>query len=233
MTSNFIKCPFCAKEIRFDAIKCDACGNLLIKGKNYAHYEITERTQALIPQNFEIAIIIGMAAIFPSIFSEFIDENNSLISWIFLFGNIFTIKLLLYFRKYLKNFEATKAIKLVNWQIIFIILAAVMQFFAIISQSKLINLFNFALVLYLFAAIVIAIIMGISLQKIKNDFVGLLKECGIAYTYLLPFGLLLEFIGYGINNRAISIFGSCIVMNIPIVIMIMIFIRAKEFENKK
>lgn len=89
--------------------------------------------------------------------------------------------------------------------------------------------FLFAIVVFVFY-IVVNIRLGVLLQKIKNDFVGLLKELGMSLTFLLPINLLIIGVGGVMENQAITILGR-VLDCVPYAIMIMIFLRAKKLTT--
>ena len=63
--------------------------------------------------------------------------------------------------------------------------------------------------------------------KIKNDIVGLLKELGIAIIICFPISTIISISGEIYNENYVR-FVSSIIENIPLAIMIVIFMKAKK-----
>lgn len=234
-------CPYCKEEIKAEAVKCKHCSEFLNSNKNQLSVNsnlIIEYT--IQPQRFNFAIILGVISIILSFFDVFNDiEYSSRISWkITLYSGISYIWLWFCFRKYLKNFKSTRAINITNWIIVISIFSFLLEIFtkAIPDTSyadewqDTDNLSVGILVFWIITIIVSVIVYikaGIIYQKIKNDSVGLLKQFGMSVAFLLPFVILIYFIGTVLENDIISLIATAI-DNIPTIIMILIFIRAKK-----
>ena len=88
----------------------------------------------------------------------------------------------------------------------------------------------FLIILYILVLIfylIVTIKLGNNLLKIKNDFVGLLKELGISIIIFMPISTFVILTAEFAESNSLRIIGS-ILENIPFIIMILIFIRAKK-----
>lgn len=237
-------CPYCKEEIKIDAIKCKHCKEFL-----NLHTKSTENSsktnKGIVHQNFNTAIFVGVLSILLS-FVEVNNINNQTNEFnltITLFSGFSYLWLWLFFRKYLLNFNDTKAIILTNWIVVMNILMLLLDFAIAISESlntnseewhKYDSLAILLLILntvFSIINIVIYINAGIAFQKIRNDYVGLLKEFGMSVAYILPIQLFLLLVGITLENNTFIFLGT-VFNNISNVILIMIFIRAKKkLEN--
>lgn len=232
------KCPYCAEVINKDAIKCKHCGEIL----SQEYFEQIHKKEsvpiALIPQNFTWAIVIALT----SICLSFIDEFSDDVTTITLLSSASLIYLWFLFRKYLTNFKDEKAIMWINW-----IIAMEVSFAIIIYLSDIFPAFNsesdewtkydslglfffICIIILMIASIYVYIKAGISIQKIKDDFIGLLKELGMSITYLLPITFILFFVGIIIHNTEIKLVAE-VIDSISTIIMILIFQRAINFQK--
>lgn len=195
--------------------------------------------QSINPQDFTYAIFAAALSIILSFASYLIDDDNSKLYWkITIFTLFAEVRLWLYFRKYLENFKATKAIILTGWNIAMTISFGILEILLKIlpdegATEEWQDAETYALLLFVFfiviaiSSFIVWVKLGIALQKIKNDFIGLLKELGMSIAFLFPAVILLVIAGGIIENKTISLLGIAL-SNIPTVIMIMIFVRAKK-----
>lgn len=236
MNSDTKLCPFCAEEINKDAIKCKHCKEFLNIAEKST--DTTFYPKSIATQNFRLAIGIAIISIILSILDNYFDSNDDLSYRLSIFSTIAEICVLFYFRKYLENFKADKAIIMVNW---YIALTIILGLLSIITKAipeidtsdewKNTDTIMLLSIIVMISFIIVSIKTGISLQKIKNDTVGLLKELGMALSYLLPitilFLFLLGIVGGVMENKTISTIAS-ILLNVPTIIMIIIFLRAQN-----
>jgi hypothetical protein len=201
--------------------------------------DIFEREKRIEYQNFDAAIFIGVLTIilyYCFYFSPEPYKNLASIIW-----SIINIIFWFSFRKYLQNFHAKSSIYWVNWNIVLVI--AFYIFYDLVFRnvkylsgdlfSTLIIIFDVFMIIFRTYA---RIRLGISLRKIKSDFIGLLKELGGVYCYLeapLFFftRVFLPDIAFLKNNVVFHIFIYAI-YNIPTIILIVIFLRAKKYYRE-
>lgn len=239
-------CPFCGEEIKIEAIKCKHCGEFLNKTEGKVTIESKEliNEKKISPQNFNTAIVVAIIYVVLSIFTSIDSENKTFVQEFrgTLYYTIFSIWLWLLFKKYISNYKSDKIQTLIYWSISFDVVIGFLSVFLTAAdkyneQSEWTNDDTFILFLG-FSAIVIMILylivtvkLGNGLIKMKDDFVGLLKELGISLIIVLPISLFLSISGAIYNSNSVTIIAS-VIGNIPYFIMILIFIRAKKQLTK-
>jgi hypothetical protein len=202
--------------------------------------------QTIAPQNFKLAECLGFLAII-SLFAQNCSDPMSDANDVFLTVNsIAYIWLLFCFKKYLKNFKSEEVTARTSWYIALNIGGALIGSTAMVIKDTNIGavfkntpgIYSSLMVIGLLIVIgitIMSILVGDTLRKIENDFVGLLKECGLTTMCLLPLVYLLMFIkGFAHFDTRFPeytipvqiMFG--LIMDIPTVIMIMIFARAEK-----
>ncbi|WP_282014640.1 hypothetical protein [Marinifilum flexuosum] len=198
---------------------------------------MTIEEQKIARQDFKLAILFAVLSIILSFVGYFFDNNN-LSEIIDLLPSYIIICTWFYFRKYLENFNAKKAIVLSNWYIaVSIGLGLLILIIELLPEANIseqwysveylkLLLIGFFIVITLIS-VVIYIKLGIALQRVENDFIGLLKEFGMTVTYLFPVVIILSIVCGLVENTAISFLKS-IISNVPTVLMIMIFVRAQK-----
>jgi len=202
------------------------------------------------PQNFRLAIAMALACIVVSSIYCFPGQRYN--HFIYFFENILWLYLQFFFRTYLQNFRAVQAIKWTKWSIVLSIAALFAALIAygnphmvathLVSEvSPLIK----ALASMIFAALLLPLIiltvgLGIALQKIKNDFVGLLRGYGIVLALLTPVAGVWSVV-FLFPNGARKLFSFCpalpdiigVVINmVPVAIILVIYYRALKYQQK-
>jgi hypothetical protein len=187
----------------------------------------------LLPQNFLIGIILCALYIVDSLYDLFIRYGGGKIDFehhkiLFLLNSILIIWVLLFERKYLKNFSAGNAIRWLDCCIMLpLLLISLIMFFHYVTVNKVVN--SLAPLIILIAYWFCWIMFGVSIRSVKNDFIGFLKQLGISNiiaTLLIP----LTFVSVLTRNNMVLIFAYAV--NIPpLVILIIIYGRAIAFTK--
>jgi hypothetical protein len=193
--------------------------------------------QKIFPQNFGQAILIGILVIITSISVKFFKTGSLEYTILVSILAISSVGLLLHIQKYLKNYNAHSAIMWINWLIVF----NLTQLLAVFTGEILLSdtpphyvgtLYLIFTIILAAASVVVYIIAGIALQKIKNDLVGHLKIYGMSFSYVIPVLYILTLVAGFTQNELLSII-TVIVGSIPTFIIIIIFNRARKYVTPK
>jgi|GEM_PF-5493850 hypothetical protein len=202
--------------------------------------------ETIAPQNFKLAECLGFLAIISLFIQNCCDQTSNAYYIALTINSIAYIWLLFCFKKYLKNFKSDEAIARTWWYIMLNIGGVVIASSAIILKNTEIGMvfkntpgvYSSLLIIGVLIVIgitIMSILVGDTIRRIENDFVGLLKACGLTTMCLLPLVYLLIFVKGFIHFDAKFpeysipihiLFG--LIMDIPTVIMIMIFARAER-----
>ena len=187
----------------------------------------------LLPQNFLIGIFLCILYILDSLYDAIIRCNGEKINFehhkiLFLLNSILVLFVLLFERRYLKNFSAHKTIK---WLDCCIILPLLLCFVIILSHYISLNkvIIAFTPLILLIAYWFCWIMLGNSVRSVKDDFIGLLKELGILNiiaTLSIPISFASVF-----NHSIILTILSYAVNIPPLVTLIIIYRRAIAFTK--
>ena len=229
------KCKFCEAQVDVDAAKCKHCGESFACNGNFSTdiASVEPLNQNVIWQDFSGSAGVTIISVALSLLRDFfaiedVSESPKIIIWHTAAIIYFTIC----FRDYLKNVNEQKAVTMLNLKIIFILIIGVIEMAVTgksISRSEGTAMAFFALI----DGILISIVdfkVGLSLQKVKNDYVGLLRELGIAMVVVAPVALLSVILGSLMENKLIIFLGSALSI-IPDCIVIAIFLRARKICN--
>jgi RNA polymerase subunit RPABC4/transcription elongation factor Spt4 len=196
-------------------------------------FEETLSRSKIAPQNFSLAIIYCIISVLSSWSLNFVDaEESAKIYWGFWIICIGTsIGALHSLREYLENFRATKAMSIVTANIwlwtAMVVWTRITVSFGNESNAEVLLVLLIALAI---ADIVINIMLGMALQ-IKNDFVGGLGALGITFCICIPLGELIVFVNLFQDEELPAIFSY--IADIPTLMMIPLFLRAKRWLNKQ
>ena len=169
------------------------------------------------PQPFYLLILLQIICMIIS-FAYYLDHGISK-HWLYVCGLTITIILLIAFKKYLRNFNSSKAVYLMNWNIVATALVIIFSVINTMYKERLhndnlahIHLVRNALyaVLYYsvhFFDVYIHILLGIELLRISDDFIGLVKPVGKMLAYVYP-GPMVLFILINLYNPLSNILYS-------------------------
>jgi hypothetical protein len=210
--------------------------------------EIFEKNDFRIaPQNFDAGILCALLSVITS-FVPLITAPGISIFWRlgYIIVNTF---MLIYFRNYLRNFNDRRVIMWMNQLIItnmvFLALDTVsyFNFNAGIEHTSILEsrIFLISYIIAIIWANVALIIIGLRLQDIVNDQIGLLKNIGIFYAFINPlitaFIIIMPFIeriseSIAKHEKIISIITNT-VYSIPLYLIAIVFMRAKQYFKKQ
>jgi hypothetical protein len=193
----------------------------------------TTTSNKLLPQNFLVGIILSVSYIVDSLYDLFIRCSGGKINFehhkiLFLFNSILIIGVLLFERKYLKNFSVGNTIR---WLDCCIVLPLLLCFLVILFHYVSVNkvLIAFTPLIILIAYWFCWVMFGISIRSVKNDFIGFLKQLGVSNiiaTLFIPLSLVSVFT----HNNIFLILAYAV--NIPpLVILIIIYSHAIAFAK--
>ena len=166
---------------------------------------------------------------------------------VFIVGAISNVMFWFSFKKYLRNFSDKTCIHWVNWNIAITIALDISGLIlgdfkessdkSVGHRHILSFAFIFLSTVFILVFGVYALIrLGISLRKIKNDFIGLLKQLGMIYCYIgviIPLFIMafFLFVKHLKTNAAFHIAFATIGV-IPIAILIVIYLNAKKYRRQ-
>ncbi len=203
--------------------------------------------QHIAPQKFTQGIAACVAVIALSYAHIFLWQTaTSVINMLII---AVTIYVQVFFRNYLRNFSAWMAVSWVKWQIRLTTLSLVLALISylepvnalslIISRVSYYNLMPVLIVILLAISIYVDIRAGIALQKIDNDFIGLLRPLGIFMASAIPavtvFSFLFAYFGarytFPYSIRALQLLETTVDL-VPMVLLALIFSRAMKWVGK-
>jgi hypothetical protein len=236
------KCPFCAETIQAEAIKCKHCGEFLQARQDSASASNKTNIPTLDNPNYSQAIFTIVVLILGIIISGLNDLSSSqtttyaepILAFI-------EIRVLLFFRQYLEKIKSNQAVAIMNWIMIFTVILAVLSLIEKLHPGSVISTDEDSLSTLLIALLYIAFIilfiivhyrLGNALQDITNDPVGLLKELGLTYCYLIPINITILFAAEFSDNSTLRILGT-LLETVPWIIMIIIYQRAQQLKSNE
>ena len=160
-----------------------------------------------------------------------------------LYQVIFGVWLWIIFKKYIANFNFRGIGTLIYWCISIEVILGLLSI-PMIAYSKMQNnssgwtndesfilLITITGIIFMIGHLVVIMMLGNKLIKIKNDFVGYLKPLGISFMITTPLSGFLEISGIIYDANIVSV-TAAIIGIIPIILMIMIFAKAKNYVLK-
>ncbi len=202
------------------------------------------------PQNFSSAIGLVVVCMLLSYLYCFMGEDGKHI--VYFLANGVWIYLQFFFKTYLQNFRAAKAVKWLNLNIVANI-ATTIALLVINSLPRLVAthvitdfsspvkiLFGVVYLILVIFSLVVSIGLGLVLQKITSDFIGLLHRLGIAVAYLTPLAVALSLI-FQLSKDARHLFSFyaqlpdimiATISIVPEVILVSIYYRAMKHKEK-
>lgn len=210
--------------------------------------ELDQKTIA--PQHFARAVAAGIVAAALALVYHL--TSGGLRSLVYLLQICVALYLLSCMRAYLRNFRAERARIWLLWLMRFtaalVVLTLLRSLYGAMIRQNIISYDNtfFSLLQpilmggVLLGGIIAQAGFGILLQRIENDFIGLLRPLGIMYAYVIPAAMLTLVAGtyWGTRFFAIShfffwmYFVGGMVESIPAVLMAVIFYRAMKYSER-
>ena len=181
-------------------------------------------------------------------------DQGALKRTFYLIGLSISVIVLMSFKKYLLNFNSSKAVRLMDWNIFSTLLIIMFSVFNAVYKDQihsdnlahvhLVRNSIYAVSFYFvgFFDIYIHIILGIELIRIEDDFIGLLKQMGkmLAYVYPGPMVLLILINFYAPLYDILHsphymwlIVFLAVFSNISNGLLVIAFYRAQRYLNRK
>lgn len=195
------------------------------------------------PQPFNVIIVLGIICVLLSYAHDLLPDTFS--DTLSLATETGSLIMAVFFRKYLHNFNAKKAI---YWTNLSIVLSAGLIAIMVISDlimppgihpdlgklghSPLFILAALFIILFFVFFLVVTINQAISLRNIDNDFIGLLKELGTANLLTLLVVLFSLLLHWQMQDYVVIKLLLSTLYLIPTFILILIFYKAKMRGNR-